>query len=129
MLSDNAPISRRGQWRSQLAVYSPNGGTDPSLCVYRLLMRPQEGPERCGFWSDYGATFDGFFGGPVFLDASSNDGTGRLVPVQTDADLILNWLFPVAETQRLSPGAYTVSVTATLADETAEISTFSVVVS
>lgn len=129
MLSTHAPVSRRGQWRSQLAVYSPNGGTDPSLCVFKFRMWPAESACGCdGDW-DYGLSFGWHIQGRAILEASSDDGTGRLVPVQTDTDLILNWLFPVDAMMRLRPGSYNVSVTATLADETAEISTFSVVVS
>jgi hypothetical protein len=110
-------ISRRGQWRGQVAVYSPGGTTDPTTCVYRLEMRE---PSSCGGYDDWRSY--------PRLQASSDDGTGRLLAVATDEGIVLAWLFSADETRGLCPGSYAVSVTATLADETAEIFSFSVVV-
>lgn len=122
MLNTHAPVSRRGQWRDQLSVYSPNGATDPSLCVYSFVAWPLDGGSRDGGYGRFFCT-----DAPA-LSADTVDGTGRLVAVQASNALVLAWLFPVEEMGRLEPGAYQASITASLSGEVAELKRFSFVV-
>lgn len=120
-LSRRRLIPRRGDWVAHFRVAPKRAPVDPSTARFTVSVTALDP----GLWGyDYGRVFSGSRCG---LSASSDDGTGRVAIGVSATVLVVNWRFPLAETQHLPPGTYQVSIGAIIADEVQEIGSFVVV--
>jgi hypothetical protein len=120
-LSRRSLIPRRGDWVSHFRVSPERAPVDPSIARFTVTVTALDP----GLWGyDYGHVFAN---GGCGLSASSDDGTNRVAIGVSATALVISWRFPLAETQRLPPGTYQVSIGAIVADEVQEIGSFVVV--
>lgn len=120
-LSRRNLIPRRGDWVSHFRVSPERAPLDPSTARFTVTLTALDP----GLWGyDYGRVFTN---GGCGLSASSDDGTNRVAIDVSSTALVISWRFPLAETRRLPPGTYQVSLGAIVADEVQEIGSFVVV--
>ena len=102
-------LSRHADWREDHRLIFDDGvpidpsSSLPSSHVVRVVLCRDD--PCCGGRSlaDYGWRRP--IGGSA-LDASTDDGTHRVVILSTGVGLLVSWLFPASEMRRLDPGSY-----------------------